>query len=498
MSISDFGKEKNLILTVNKYGEIIQFDIECQKITGFSREEALHKKIWDLLIPYPYIKQWKKMMVSSFLEEGVNDIRIPWKTKQGNEVLIILNSFPFKDQTGTVDNICFMGKKISNVWNKKQNDETKIEPDGGKKMDQETKKSNFVFTKPPLSQRLKETKKPTNTPPKKIFSPPKNQFVIPLDLEVDDKELPIQNQKQFTKKIQELSDKYDEISKKQKILMRSNRKLERKNKQLTKKIQNSKQETKTFKKSTQEKQQETQHIKNDKFTAEDSKRPKKRKLGIGWKKKQIELDTNIQNLNEREKNLQLRQQKLDNERKNFDKRIAELSTWKQKLEQLEIEIEKRRIAVVNKEKNLQEEILTNQQKNQDTIYSKEKQIIHSTSKSNVEPTSLDEERYFDTITISAGIIQRGIFKKVNTFFQDMLGYSMNEIIDKSIIDFIAPEGLPNIENYYISRLKGSNESSLQTVVLTSKNEKIPVRIEFKPYRYKGINAELMTVSNINK
>ena len=499
MSFSDFTKEKNLILTVNKHGEIIQFDIECQKITGFSREEAINKKIWDLLIPYPYIKQWKKMMVSSFLEDGINDIRIPWKTKQGTEVLIILNSFPFKDKTGTADNVCFMGKKISNVWNKKQNDgikNEKISYKGGDKMTEEATKPHFVFTKPPLSQRKIEVKKNNNKNRQKPLESSRNQYPMPLTKNTDHQELSIKNQKQLTKKIQELSEKYDEILKKQKILIKSNRKLERKNKQLTKKITKHHTEIETPKKQLIENQLKKSDIKDaSSSSTKTSDKTKKRNIGIGWKKKKIEYENNIQTLKEMEKKLDFQQQKLHNERKDFDKRISKLSTWKEKLQQLEEEIEKRRVAVVEKEEKFQEQILHQQQETDiiSTEHDPEKsiQIV-----SDQQEMSKPGEDYFNTITKSAGLIQRGIFKQVNDSFVTLLGYSIDEIMDKSIIDFIAPEGLQDIENYYISKLKGIKETTFQTVFLTKDNVKIPVKVEVESVKFHGSTAEIAIVENI--
>ena len=53
------NSKNNLVLGLNMDGEIVQFDTVCQQLTGYSRTEALNKKISDFLIPTSYITKCK-------------------------------------------------------------------------------------------------------------------------------------------------------------------------------------------------------------------------------------------------------------------------------------------------------------------------------------------------------------------------------------------------------------------------------------------------------
>ena len=100
------------MLGLNRDGKIVQFDTACQKLTGYTRTEALNKRIWDFLIPTPYITKWKRLFDSAVKNGDIDDFEIPWKTSDGNEVLIAWSSLSLENKNGNVKNICFIGKSL--------------------------------------------------------------------------------------------------------------------------------------------------------------------------------------------------------------------------------------------------------------------------------------------------------------------------------------------------------------------------------------------------
>ncbi len=108
----------------------------------------------------------------------------------------------------------------------------------------------------------------------------------------------------------------------------------------------------------------------------------------------------------------------------------------------------------------------------------------------------DSIEKFDQIQDSAVIIQRGILRHANSSFVDLIGYNVDEIIDKSLFDFIDPDGFVNIERFYLSRLKGEDVSAYKTVILTKGNNKISIEIDTKPTFFNGEKAEIAIVKKL--
>ena len=109
-----------LVLELNKLGEIIQFNKGCQIISGYSKNEVLHKKIWDFFIPEAYISQWKEMFNAAIQNAEIKDLKIPLKTCNGKEILISWSSVPLENKEGSIKNICFIGLNLSGNSNGKE------------------------------------------------------------------------------------------------------------------------------------------------------------------------------------------------------------------------------------------------------------------------------------------------------------------------------------------------------------------------------------------
>jgi len=366
----------NLVIGISKDGEIIQFNKECQIITGYTRGEVLRRKIFDLLIPKHSQKQWEKMFDLA-ITKGVDNIKLPWKTREGNEILISWSSFPLETKEGLIKSICFIGKSIE----MKAYDKFSYDSQRDKLVTESEEEKEAIFT---------EVDKP-------IISEPSEPYEI-------------------GEKLNDLRIKYDII----------NRKIKAIENETGKPLSDLRD---TFKGIDRE----------DEYTL-----------------------------------------KLNEDRKNFDKRIAEFSNYKEKLIELETEIEKRRNYVMEQEKSLRENILTKRS-------------------SLIKDENINLKEYspnLDEILESAAVVRRGILKQINSSFADLIGFETDEILSRDFIDFVAHEGLANIEQYYLNRLKGIGDSTYDTIFTTKNKGNISVKIKIKPTIYKGEKAEITIVNQI--
>jgi len=380
-----------LVIGISKDGEIIQFNKECQIITGYTRGEVLRKKIFDLLIPKHSFQQWEKMFDLA-VTKGVDDFKLPWKTRDGKEILISWSSFPLETKEGLIKSICFIGKNLGiNTYEK-----FSYESQGGK-LDTEIK--------PQESEG--------------VIEGANNYFDSSNGVIFTEVEKPIMSESsessEISEKLNDLRIKYDMINRKIKAI-----------------------ESQTDK-----------PLSNLKDTFMDIDKEGEYKL------------------------------KLAEDRKNLDKRIAEFGKYKEKLIELETEIEKRRNNVIEHEKSLRENILA-----KNSSLTKDANI------------NLEETPNFDEILQSAAIIRRGILKQINRSFAELVGFKTDEILNRDFLDLVAPEGLANIEQYYLNRLKGIGDSTYNTIFSTKNKDKISVRINIKPTYYKGEKAEIATVNKI--
>lgn len=106
-----------------------------------------------------------------------------------------------------------------------------------------------------------------------------------------------------------------------------------------------------------------------------------------------------------------------------------------------------------------------------------------------QPTMLDE------LKGCSAVVKRGILKQASPEFVKLLGFDTDKVLEKNLIDFIAPEGLPGIHDFYIDKLKGKNVSTYETVFLNIDNKKIPVRINIKRTSYNGKIVDVFIVEN---
>jgi len=284
--------------------------------------------------------------------------------------------------------------------------------------------------------------------------------------QIVDNELDDSNKVEFT----EVTDNsfnpayFDEFERVVKDLEQKNTELEKKNKVLEKKLNKTK-------------NKDSSDLKNDVvgkslYTFSDI---------FGNKKQREELSALMQDLDDREKRLNKIQKKLEKEKLKITKQKNDFIRWREKLERLESDIESRHKWVLNKEEALKK--CSSEINNASVIDKKEDEDFNSDM--------------FLQIQESAAVVQRGVFKQVNSSFANLLGYTTDEFIEKSIFDFIEPEGLSGVEEYYFNRLKGDNVSDFDTMFLSKDNSKISVEVSTKPVVFDGEKAEIVIFKKIS-
>jgi PAS domain S-box-containing protein len=176
-------------------------------------------------------------------------------------------------------------------------------------------------------------------------------------------------------------------------------------------------------------------------------------------------------------------------------RLEELERKVKKLSKLEEEIEKRRRNLVEKEKSFREQLVSS------TRRENYRSLSTSTSNKTIysDENNKEGEEYckiLDEISECAAIVQRGTLKQINSYFAELIGYKIEEIVDRSLLDFVVPEGLAGIKKHHLDKLRGASRSSYETVFLTKENNKVTVEISTKLTSFNGKEAEFSVFKKI--
>jgi PAS domain S-box-containing protein len=177
--------------------------------------------------------------------------------------------------------------------------------------------------------------------------------------------------------------------------------------------------------------------------------------------------------------------------------MEELERKAKKIDRLGEEIEERRKNLVQEERMFRQRFISSLEKNNNSKPIK----INNGLTTNIDSRdkTKDQHPMLDDFIGSAFIMKRGILKQVNQGFIELLGYDTKDVfLDKSLLNFIAPEGLSGIEGYYLNKLKGAVVSTYETVLLTKNNNKLSVEISIKPIILNGEKAEFAIVKILKK
>jgi PAS domain S-box-containing protein len=388
--------DKDIILTIDQNCKIIKINDECEKISGYNKDNILNKGFFEILIPERYADQWKNIISKVREDKLIDDFNLPLLSSDGNEIMISWSSFPVRSYEGSVEDIGLVGQIVF---------------------------GNTVLEEASVNE---------------------TEFIDVDDAGYFD---------EFEKVVQELQEK--------------NKELEKENKKLEKKLNKSD-------------SKKSDHIDAEGVVGRGLYRFSNT---FGGLKKREELDAYMHELDQREKHLNKLEKKLEAEKQEVNERKNKFIRWREKLEELESNIESRNKWVQNKEKAL---IKAAESIEEPSVISR----VKSEAEKEFDPGD------FNSINDCAAIVQRGIFKKVNNSFADLLGYSTDEIIDKSIFDFIDSSGFSGIEQYYFNRLKGEDVSAFETVFLTTGDVKVNVEVNTEPTVFNDEKAEIVVFKKL--
>jgi len=406
--------QDSLVLSIDKNGRINKFNPECEKVFGYRKNEVINRFVTDFFIPSQYLDQWKYIFEYSKTNKLVDNFKIPFLTKSGQEIMVYWSNFPVKNEKGDVIDIGLVGNLITHV-----------------------EESNVT-----------------------LFEYPK--------YESDESNI----KKQVTKEKIKVDDYITKVIRKMKS---KNEDLLIKNRDLEKELEYYKNRIEHYKDGQGDLKKDDSHLTRGSYSFSE--------LFVGKKKRQG-FENRIRELDERKKDLNKLESNLLNEKIKINENVNDFKIWREKLELLDNKLEEKWNELVRRENLLVE------------------RPSYSINVDNIMEAESKELKYnyeiFDQIQDSAVIIQRGILRHVNSSFVNLIGYSVDEIVDKSFFDFIVPEGFLNVERFYLSRLKGEDVSAYETVILTKDNNKISIEVNTKPTFFKGEKAEIAVVKILKK
>jgi PAS domain S-box-containing protein len=175
--------------------------------------------------------------------------------------------------------------------------------------------------------------------------------------------------------------------------------------------------------------------------------------------------------------------------------MEELEKKSEKIDYLSKEIEERRKNLVEEEKLFRRRIVSS--------FNEKIQVKPTINNEGLILDDFKKEEKSKQLTMlddflgSAAIMQQGILKQVSQPFVELLGYETDSLLDKNLVDFIAPESLSDFEKSYSNKSNGKLIFSYKTVFLTRDNKKIHVEITIKPMIYDKKAVDLVLVRNLD-
>jgi PAS domain S-box-containing protein len=519
----DTNQELILGLTLNE--EIIQFNKEMECLTGYQRDEVLHKKLENILLPTDSISLWKKLLESIRQNMWIDEFVLPIKTKQNQMYKITWTGFFIKDEHGSFKDICLIGTPLKTEAIKEQSSdipvvvsekplESKIQSSVPEPMLKSRSSVMPTSSDIPVavSEKPLESKIQSSVPEPMLKSKNReipmmhglNKIIFANEKKAEVQHVNITVQKHLIKpreakgkKDEKTSDKPNPLNKsfesrtgRYDSVIKRLGELETKNQRLGKSEKNLGEYTRHQKRGDRpsEKKQKETTLKSISSCQQPTEKEEVSFFSdpFGFKRQHRELDERKQQLDIRSKELEALQSHLQKEQNSLNIRIEELSKWREKLELLESAIEKRRQELMKQEDMYLEKSISF--KAQRTVPT-EQEIPKSTT-----PVVPKYDETLDKIPHSAAIIQRGILKQINNLFLQLLGYTMEETLEKSFFDFIALEGLADVEQYYLDRLKGDNVSVYKTIFTTKDSHKISAEVNIKQTIFNGEKAEIAIIT----
>ena len=95
-------KTHALVVALDRQGAIVEFNEACQRLTGYSREEALGRKVWEFLLVPEEIEPVKNVFNDLTAGNFPNQFENFWVTKGGEKRLIAWTNTVEVDEKGDV------------------------------------------------------------------------------------------------------------------------------------------------------------------------------------------------------------------------------------------------------------------------------------------------------------------------------------------------------------------------------------------------------------
>lgn len=460
-----------LVLGIDREGNIIQFNDACEHIVGYTYKETVDKSV-ERVIPQGYVRQWQQMIDAARLDPSIREFKLPLLTNEGKEVMISWSSFPVKEDTNHVEDVVFVGKRVLTVedvtdslFSYTKNDiETKVDAIACQQMPQDhillrMGDKHLIFRRHPEKSFKPETEHPSlaATPMQKEEQPVSTSQAHDLETVVA--------HETYSRLMEQYN--YENLLKNYNEIAQTLSELERRNKELEKINKKTMQTLKSMKTRWAHKK-------------EAGKREPSTRSPLLGRGKRESLERMMQELEERKNELLSFGEQIAADKKQLTDQQNIFIEWRKKLELLEDEIENRRLDLIEQQHSSDNRLSSSLQGN----------ITESGDINSMQELYHD---MLDKIPECAAIVHRGVLKQVNTPLAQLLGYEIEELVDKSFLDFIVPEGLFEVEKYYFNRLKKENVSSYETILLTKDNQKMPVEVNVKPVVYDGEGADVTII-----
>ena len=495
------SRDNILILDLNSNNTIIQFSKDGEKIIGYKQDDIIEKDFFKLLVPVNYHDKWKKTLYSARENKSIDDFKLPLLTNNDYVIMFSWSIFPVKFLNDKVGDIGLVGKMISDVV-----------PDVGVEKKQLDVNNTRGYVKPIIN-------KPSikNDEKKILFNFGDKRIVFNSDSstksKIDSKDFKFKdvtkkedrgksNNKKTTSSFgiknkigfnkskngdfsDDLNTKNEQISN----LERINNELVKENKKLLRKLQ------------SYNNRKISSKSKNNLFSLSFNPKVFYKKaldnlsLFFGADEKKKELRKMMKELEEQKNLLDNLESQIIFDKKDLNLRRDEFCRWREKLVSLETEIENRRLELVDQEEIFKNNLFSALDEFENEIFNSDSVVVSSSLSDEKEIVDGSHD-LIDKVSDSAVIVQRGVLKQVNESFSDLIGYSVDELVDKSLFDFIAPDGLSEIRQYYLDRLKGNENSSYETVLCSKDDVNISVEINVKPTIFDSQKAEMIVIKKI--
>lgn len=406
-------RQAKLILSIDSAGTVIQFNAECERLTGVSRVDILGCPFSTLLSP-DAVERWETMFASFKQSQQVPVFTLDlWVDSR--HLPVLWNGFVIIDSSKTLQSICLLGTLVDAP---------------------SSSAAAQIVQNPDIS-----VPKGSSPLPSTPAHAPADSFQVLEDLRKDVRAFG-QQLDSLQALLQGFSSMIDTYA----------ANLSELPSELHQSLENL-----IVKSSPSSLPQPL--LKPVKHTVHDP---------FGLKGREEQLVALTKELDQRKLDLDQREERLQSERSLLDQRLEEFRQWKDKLKEVEREIERRRQGLSSPSDNASEQAES--------------------------PDSEDYHQLLDKITGSAVIVQRGIIKQVNTAFSSLVGYESTDLIEKSLFDFIADEGLGQVERYYLDRLQGEQTLGYTTVLRTKTEARIAVDVQIKCTRFNGEKAEILLLN----